>query len=113
MSAVRVDTTNIIIVPFDVINTLIARKRYEEYNKEVFSQIALEVIEEYIKAVLNDNGSNTAIFDDEELFDEIYDYMLKRLDEIFSTADIAYLVNDVMIQLEDILFDEGLIEYHS
>lgn len=113
MSAVIVDTTNINIAPFDIINMLADRKCYVEYSKEVFSKIALEIIEEYKKAILKEGQSNTAVFDDEELFDEIYDYMLERLDEVFSTADIAYLVNDILIQLEDILFDEGCIKYHS
>lgn len=111
MSAVRIDTANIVIVSYDIIKIVSKNKRFIDFSNEVIEKIVLEIIAEYKKIVNPDNKGKTAIFDDELLFDDIYDYMLLKLREIFSTADIALLVNDVISHLEDIYFDEGLIEY--
>lgn len=113
MSAVKVDTQNINIAANDIAKYMTENKRYEEYSKEVIEKIAFEVVEKYKKAVLIQKEANEIVFDDEELFDDIYDYMHKKLKEVFSSADIAYIVNDVFMQIEDLLFDEGLIEYHG
>jgi hypothetical protein len=111
VSAVRIDTTNIIIAPFDVFNQIAQKSRYLQYDNAVLEKIVLEVVAEYVKVVKPNN--DISIFDDELLFDDIYDYMLKKLEEIFSTADIAFIVNDVMCFVEDIFFDKGLIQYAS
>lgn len=113
MSAIKIDTSNIIIYPYDIIDMLALNKRYINYNKEVLAKIAIEVISEYKKAVMSEKASDQTFFDDELLFDDIFDYMLKRLGELFTTYDIAYLVNDIFNHLEDIFFDEGCIEYFS
>jgi len=39
--------------------------------------------------------------------------MLKKLNEVFSSADIAYIVNDVFMQVEDMLFDQGRLQYEA
>ena len=113
MSAIKVDTNNLSILSHDVANSLAEKKRYEEYGREVIEKIASEVVDRYKKAIASGKGKNEVIVDDEELFDETYDYMLKKLKEVFSTADIAYIVNDVFIEIEDLLFDEGILQYHS
>ncbi len=111
MSALKVDTQNINIQANKIADFMIDNKHYDQYNNEVIEKITFEVIDKLTESFDLNINANEVIFDDEELFDATYDYMLKKLNEVFSTADIAYIVNDVFMQLEDVLFDEGLIEY--
>ena len=111
MSAVKVETQSITIAPNKIAMDLIESKRYEEYSNEVIEKITFEVVEKLKKSLVPEKDSKEIFFDDEELFDEIYDYMLSRLKEIFSSADIADIVNDICLRVEDSLFDKGLIAY--
>jgi hypothetical protein len=111
MSAIKVDTQNISILGSEVVTGLADNKQYESYSEEAVEKIALDVVDNYKKILLSQKPQKEVVFDDEELFDEVYDKMLKKLSEVFSTADIASIVNDVFMRIEDLLFDEGLIEY--
>ena len=110
MSIIRINASNIDIYNDDILNLVVKKKRYSDINHNVLKNIVLEVISAYKNTVSFDKEKST-LLDDEVLFDEIYDYMLKRLDEMFSTSDIAYMVDDVLCQIEDIVFDKGLLEY--
>lgn len=111
MSAIKINTTEFMISTNDVFDMLVQNEKYDGYDKEDISKIVHEVIAEYKKAILSDDQKET-MFDDELLFDDIYDYMLKSLDESFSTADVASIVNDIICYIEDINFDKGIIEYN-
>lgn len=113
MSAIKVDIQNIDLTDNNIANDLKDNKRYEDYGNDVVEKITYEVVEKFKKALVSKKASRSVVFDDEELFDEIYDYMLKKLNEVFSSADIAYLVNDICMQVEDVLFDKGLVEYSN
>ena len=111
MSTIRINTANMKIAPDDIVLQVANNKRYSDYNNEVLRDIILEVISVYKNALSVNDNIKIKMIDDEELFDETYDYMLNKIGEMFSTADIAYLVDDVLSYIEDVFFDEGLIEY--
>ena len=113
MSAVKIDTQNINILGSEIVSGLAGDKRYESYSEDAIEKIALDVVDNYKKILLSHEPQKEVVYDDEELFDEVYDKMLKKLSEIFSTADIASIVNDVFMRIEDLLFDEGLIVYNE
>lgn len=111
MSAIKINTSEFIISNNEVLDMLVENEKYNGYNKDDISKIVSEVISEYKKAILSDDESDI-VFDDELLFDDIYDYVLSNIDESFSTADVASIVNDIISYIEDVNFDKGIIEYN-
>jgi hypothetical protein len=111
MSAIKMNTTEFIISTNEVLDMLVGTEKYNSYSKDDISNIVNEVISEYKKAILSDDESDI-VFDDELLFDDIYDYVLKNIDESLSTADVASIVEDIICYIEDVNFDKGNIQYN-
>jgi hypothetical protein len=111
MSAIKIDTKNIMISENEIARSVLENKRFEEYSDDKIKEIAFEAIEKCKKAMISSSKENEINLDDEELFDETYDYILKKAGKELSSADIAYIVNDVFMQVEDMLFDQGKLQY--
>ncbi len=112
MSSLKIDTKNILISEKEVAKTISDNKKYEELDSEQIQKIVVKVFEKARNEFANTKGREL-VLDDEKLFDETYDYILKKLGKEMPSAEVAYVINDLFMQMEDILFDQGKLQYEA
>ncbi len=112
MSSIKVDTKNVLISENEIAVNISESKRYDELSNEQIKEIVTSVLDKCKNEFSSEKGREL-ILDDEKLFDETYDYMLKKMGKELPSAEVAYVINDVFMQVEDMLFDQGKLQYEA